>query len=185
MDDNKEMVGKRGRPSEFKSELVEQAERLCLLGATDDEIADFFGVHRSTIYRWKLEHPEFCDAIKSAKNVADERVERSLYQKATGYNVTEEQAVRIKVERYKEEVEVVEVEKHVPADTTAAIFWLKNRRREAWRDITEQRREVKHTYDLSNVPDEDLAELERIVGAARSSDGDTTREGEAAPPRVH
>ncbi|MDS1138590.1 helix-turn-helix domain-containing protein [Nitratireductor indicus] len=126
-----------GRPTEYKEEYVEQAAKLCALGATDDEMADFFGVHRSTLYRWKIEYPEFCDAIKSAKEIADERVERSLYQKATGYNYTEEQAIKIKLEQHREEVEVVEVTKHAPADTTAAIFWLKNRRKDEWRDKQE------------------------------------------------
>lgn len=123
-----------GRPTDYRDEYVEQAAKLCALGATDDEMADFFGVHRATLYRWKLEHPEFCDAIKSAKDIADERVERSLYQKATGYNYTEEQAIKVKKAQHEEEVEVVEVTKHSPADTTAAIFWLKNRRKEEWRD---------------------------------------------------
>ena len=126
-----------GRPTAYDPAFVEQAAKLCNLGATDDEMADFFGVHRSTLYRWKLEYPDFCDAIKSAKEIADERVERSLYQKATGYNVTEQQAVKVKVEQYVEQVEVVEVEKHIPADTSAAIFWLKNRRKDQWRDKQE------------------------------------------------
>jgi hypothetical protein len=132
-----------GRPSEFNAEYIEQAAKLCALGATDDEMADFFGVHRSTIYRWKLDHPEFCDAIKSAKEAADERVERSLYQKATGYQYTEQQAIKIKLEQYREEVEVVEVERHSPADTTAAIFWLKNRRKSEWRD--------KHEHEVTGA----------------------------------
>lgn len=132
-----------GRPSEFDPAFIEQAAKLCALGATDDEMADFFGIHRSTLYRWKLDHPEFCDAIKSAKDIADERVERSLYQKATGYNYTEEQAVKIKKAQYEEEVEIVEVERHAPADTTAAIFWLKNRRKDNWRD--------KHDHTLTGA----------------------------------
>lgn len=125
-----------GRPSSYREEYAKQAEKLCQLGATDDELADFFDVHRATIYRWKLEFPEFCDALKSGKDFADERVERSLYQKATGYEVTEEQAVKHKVEQHVEQVEVVEVRKHIPADTTAAIFWLKNRRKGDWRDVS-------------------------------------------------
>jgi len=125
-----------GRPSNYDPAYAEQAAKLCNLGATDDELADFFQVHRATIYRWKHDHQEFCDAIKSGKEVADDRVERSLYQKATGYDFTEEQAVKLKSDQYKEEVEVVEVRKHIPADTTAAIFWLKNRRRGEWRDQT-------------------------------------------------
>lgn len=104
-------------------------------------MADFFGIHRATLYRWKLEHQDFCDSIKTAKEVADDRVERSLYQKATGYDITEEQAIKLKVEQHKEEVEVVEVRKHVPADTTAAIFWMKNRRSGEWRD----KQEVEHS----------------------------------------
>lgn len=125
-----------GRPAEYRDEYAGQAAKLCNLGATDDELADFFEVHRSTIYRWKHDHPEFCDAVKVGKAVADERVIRSLYQKATGYNVTEQQAVKVKLEQFREGVEVVEVEKHMPADTTAAIFWVKNRRPEEWRDKT-------------------------------------------------
>lgn len=134
-----------GRPTLFDPSFVEQAEKLCGLGATDDEMADFFNVHRATIYRWKLDHPEFCDAIKTAKVRADERVERSLYQKATGYDITEEQAVKLKVGQHEEEVEVVEVRKHIAADTTAAIFWLKNRRSDDWRD----KREVEHSGTVS------------------------------------
>ncbi len=93
-----------GRPTSYRDEYAKQAEELCQLGATDDELADFFEVHRATIYRWKLDYPDFCDALKTGKNLADERVERSLYQKATGYDVTEEQAVKHKVEQHVEEV---------------------------------------------------------------------------------
>jgi hypothetical protein len=136
------------RPTNFDEAYIAQAEKLCLLGATDDEMADFFGVHRATIYRWKLDHPEFCDAIKSGKAAADERVERSLYQKATGYDFTEEQAIKIKTAQHVEEVKVVEVTRHSPADTTAAIFWLKNRRKDEWRD--KQEVEQKTTLEASD-----------------------------------
>lgn len=156
--DNKYAEGNSGKPTQYKPEYAAQAEKLCLLGATDDEMADFFGVHRSTIYRWKLEHEEFCNAIKTAKDVADARVERSLYQKATGYNFTEQQAFKIKSDQYKEEIEVVEVEKHAPADTTAAIFWLKNRQKDKWRDKheLEQSGEVGLTVNIKRfTPDGD------------------------------
>lgn len=130
-----------GRPTDYKPEYAAQAEKLCALGATDDELADFFEVCTRTIYRWKHAHDEFCQALKAGKDLADERVERSLYQKATGYMFTEQQAFRIKSGQYEEEVEVVDVEKHAPADTTAAIFWLKNRRKDGWRD--------KHEHEVS------------------------------------
>lgn len=130
-----------GRPSAFKEEFPKIAEKMCELGATDDEIAEAFGVCVRSIHSWKHQHEEFSSSLKTGKALADERVERSLYQKATGYNVTEQQAVKVKVEQYKEEVEVVDVEKHIAADTTAAIFWLKNRRSQDWRD----KHEVEHT----------------------------------------
>ncbi|ELQ6160064.1 terminase [Cronobacter dublinensis] len=145
--DNKFAEGNSGKPSQYKPEYAAQAEKLCLLGATDDEMADFFGVHRSTIYRWKLENEEFCNSIKTAKDVADARVERSLYQKATGYNFKEQQAFKIKVDQYEEEIEVVEVEKHAPADTTAAIFWLKNRQKDKWRD----KQEIEHSGEINQI----------------------------------
>lgn len=142
-----------GRPTEYEPEYAVQAEKLCLLGATDSEIAEFFNVSVRTIHRWKLEHEEFCHSIKSGKEKADERVERSLYQKATGYDYTEEQAIKIKVEQHKEEVEVVQVNKHAPADTTAAIFWLKNRRKDQWRDKQEHELTVKDGAPLNDGMD--------------------------------
>lgn len=126
-----------GRPTDYKAEYAEQAAKLCALGATDDEMAEFFGVSVRTFHRWKIDHEEFCHSIKSAKEIADERVERSLYQKATGYNYTEEQAIKVKVAQHEEKVEIVEVTRHAPAETPAAIFWLKNRRKEEWRDKQE------------------------------------------------
>lgn len=135
----------RGRASAYKPEFAKQAAKLCGLGATDDEVADFFEVHRATVYRWKHEHPDFCDAIKTGKEVADERVERSLYQKATGYDFIEQQAIKVKRQQYVEEVEIIEVRKHSPADTTSAIFWLKNRRKEDWRD----KQEHEHTGEVA------------------------------------
>lgn len=154
------------RPTDYNSDFIEQAEKLCMLGATDDEIADFFGVHRATIYRWKIEYPEFCDAIKTAKEIADERVERSLYQKATGYNYKEEQAFKLKKGQYEEEVEVVDVEKHQPADTTAAIFWLKNRRKNEWRD----KHEIDHQSSDGSMKPVSQITIEVLDAAKDSGD---------------
>lgn len=140
-----------GRPTDFKPEYVEQAMKLCELGATDEEIGAFFNVSTRTIYRWKNEIPEFCQAIKTGKHAADERVERSLYQKATGYYVIEQESHKLKVDQYKEEVEIVDVEKYVQPDTTAGIFWLKNRRAEQWRDKKEVEINVNHEDRLKRI----------------------------------
>lgn len=119
----------RGRPTKFKSEYVEQAKKLCQLGATDVEIADFFDIEVRTLYRWKGEHDKFCQALKVGKAVADERVERSLFARANGY---EHDEVDIRV--VGQEIVQTPIRKFYPPDTTACIFWLKNRRPEDWRD---------------------------------------------------
>lgn len=119
----------RGRPTDFNEEYVEQARKLCRLGATDQEIADFFDVSARTIYRWKAEHDDFCQALKAGKAEADDRVERSLFARANGY---EHDEVDIRV--VNNAIVQTPIRKFYPPDTTACIFWLKNRRPEEWRD---------------------------------------------------
>lgn len=124
-----------GRPTDYDPTHAEQARKICELGATDQEIADFFKVDVRTIYRWKHDHDEFCQALKSGKAVADERVERSLYQKAIGY---EQEEVKIFMPAGAESPVYAPYRAKVSPDTTAAIFWLKNRRSQEWRDVKAQ-----------------------------------------------
>jgi len=139
-----------GRPTDFNPDYVRQAEKLCKLGATDQELADFFEVHVRTIYRWKGEHDDFCQALKSGKAEADDRVERSLFARANGY---EHDEVDIRVVDH--EIVQTQIRKFYPPDTTACIFWLKNRRPVEWRDKVEQTVSgpdggpVQHTHQLS------------------------------------
>lgn len=123
------------RPPKYKPDYAEQARKLCLLGATDQEIADFFEVDVRTVYRWKADHDEFCQALKAGKDEADARVERSLYQKAIGY---EQEEVKIFMPGGAEAPVYAPFRAKIAPDTTAAIFWLKNRRPAQWRDKTEQ-----------------------------------------------
>lgn len=118
-----------GRPSKFKPEMIEQARKLATLGATDRETAAFFDVNEATLHRWKHEHAEFCEALKVGKEQSDARVEQSLYRKAIGYTFDSE-----KVFQFQGAIVRTPVTEHVPPDTTACIFWLKNRRPEEWRD---------------------------------------------------
>lgn len=120
-----------GRPTKYREEFAAQAEKLCALGATDQEIADFFEVSVRTVYRWKADHDEFCQSLKVGKVVADERVERSLFQKAIGY---EQDEVKIFMPANAEKPVYAPFRAKVAPDTTAAIFWLKNRRPDLWRD---------------------------------------------------
>lgn len=122
------------RPEKFKDEYVRIAEHAALLGATDQEIADMLGVSVRTIYNWRSAHPEFAEALKAGKDVADDRVERSLYQKAIGY---EQEEVKIFMPANAPEPVYAPYRAKIAPDTTAAIFWLKNRRKADWRDKTE------------------------------------------------
>lgn len=127
-----------GRPSSFSEAYIKQAEAMSELGLTDIEMASVFGVSVRTLHRWKVENEQFCHALKAGKEIADERVVRSLYQKATGYEYVEQVAMKVKRSQYEEDIVVEDVERHQPADTTAAIFWLKNRRKDEWRDVKAQ-----------------------------------------------
>lgn len=117
------------RPTKYKAEYAEQARKLCLLGSTDADMADFFEVSESTIAKWKLAHKEFSESIKKGKAIADATVADRLYKRATGY---EHDAVKI-FNNGGEEMVVPYTERFAP-DTTAAIFWLKNRASANWRD---------------------------------------------------
>lgn len=124
-----------GRPTDYQPEYAKQAEKLCALGATDEDIADFFNVSARTIYRWKHEHDEFCQALKIGKDAADSRVEMSLYHRAVGYTFDSEKLMTVSMGKDQgSTVERHPIKEHVPPDTTAAIFWLKNRKRGEWRD---------------------------------------------------
>lgn len=125
------MSSNAGRPTKFRKEFVTQATKLCQLGATDQEIADFFEVEVRTIYRWKGQFPEFCQALKAGKEEADARVERSLYQQAIGY---EQDEVKIFMPAQSETPVYAPYRAKVAPNVTAAIFWLKNRRSQEWRD---------------------------------------------------
>lgn len=128
------MTTKTGRPTVYKKEYAKQATSLAALGATDMELADFFEVEVRTIYRWKHDHPAFCQALKAGKEASDERVERSLYQKAIGY---EQDDVKIFMPAGADQPVYAPYRAKIAPDTTAAIFWLKNRRSQEWRDKQE------------------------------------------------
>ena len=124
---------KRGRPSKYREEFPAQAARLCMLGATDKELADFFEVTLSTISEWKVVHQEFSDALKEGKQLADAKVAESLFKRATGYTHK-----AVKIMAVGGAVVREEYDEHYPPDATSMIFWLKNRRPDLWRDKREE-----------------------------------------------
>lgn len=158
-----------GRPSKYGSLDLEKVSVVAKKGWTDAEMSSFFDVDVATWHRWKIKHIEFCDALKDWKQEADAKVERSLYERATGYSCPED-----KIFNNNGEPMVVKTSKHYPPDTTAAIFWLKNRDKENWRDV--QGRE--HSGDMS-IAGYELSETERSARiAALLNQGRSRRDGE-------
>lgn len=121
-----------GRPSKYKEEYANQAYKLCLLGHTDAELAIYFEVDEKTINNWKHDFPDFLQSIKKGKEIADGEVTESLYKRAMGYE-HHDTDIRVCDNQIVETAMI----KHYPPDTTAAIFWLKNRQPKKWRDKQE------------------------------------------------
>ena len=122
----KDQLQKRGRKSDFRPEYVLIAKACARFGAIEEEIANELNIGPATLDRWKQKYPEFRCALKAGKEASDDRVERSLYQLAIGWNGQ-------------------------PPNVTACIFWLKNRRKDRWRDVQGVEGEIGH-YIISDRP---------------------------------
>lgn len=118
-----------GRPTGYQPEYVDIAIQMCARGATMADLAERFKVARSTIYQWLAAHQEFSDAVRVGKEVADERVGFSVYERAVGYTYDS-----VKIMQYEGSPVRVPYKEHVPPDVAAAKFWLTNRQPEKWRD---------------------------------------------------
>lgn len=132
-------------------------------GLIDEDIAKNMGISRSTLNEWKKKHPDISDTLKKGKEVVDVKVENALLKKALGYNITVNKPIKVKEVIYdngkrvseKERVEIVAEEVHIPADTTAQIFWLKNRKPDVWRE--------KQSVDLSGKITNETAKLDDLL----------------------
>lgn len=124
-------------------------------GLTDEQIAHNMGIRRSTLSDWKTKYPDISDALKKGKEVVDIEVENALLRKAKGYNAEVRKTFKLKDIYYdeegrrceKEHLETAIDEVHVPADTPAQIFWLKNRKSEQWRDKQAERSPILEVED--------------------------------------
>lgn len=107
----------------------------CRNGADNKGLCKRIGIGLTTFKRIQKEHPEFNELLKEGKDDADLKVESSLYRRAIGYDV-EETTTEVKVgdDGTAQTTVVKKTKKHIVGDTTAQIFWLKNRKPESWRD---------------------------------------------------
>ena len=145
-------MDQRGRPTLYRPEFPDLARRFCLLGGTNEELADFFEVSRSTIDEWLRVHPEFAERVRKGRDMIDMVVADKLLTRALGYTQEGKKYVLHRGEE-KELRHVV----HHPPDVRACIFWLRNRRR-------------KHWLERAQTPDESgltLADLEEASERAR------------------
>ena len=136
-----------------------------LKGATDQELAEAFGVSKRTILRWKNEHPSFAEAYQRGKDVADAKVKKALYQRAIGYEVIEKEST-VDVDPKTGEskpVRVKTITKQIAPDTMAIMYWLNNRSKGefAQRQEVTLGGEVK-TSPMANLTEDELRKLARL-----------------------
>lgn len=136
-------------------------------GLSQQQIASNLGINVDTLIEYKKKYSDFSEALKKGKEIVDIEVENALHKKALGYNVPVRKAFKVKEVIYNdngkkiretEHLEYADEEIHVPADTTAQIFWLKNRKKNQWRDKVE--------YETNN---DDLNKVKELL--AKIEDG--------------
>lgn len=148
----KKKKNKGGRPAKYTPEHLRQARILAEKGLTDKEIAKVFGVKEQTINNWKKKFPHFFESLKAGKEIADSKVVQALYERACGYEREDTYFAT-----HKGRIISKTYIKHYPPDTTACIFWLKNRQPDKWRDKQQHEHSGNITLAqaISNLDDED------------------------------
>ena len=149
-----------------KPEYCELAHNYCLLGATNEVLANFFDVAPRTVDNWIATHPDFADAVYRGRAIADAVIVRALFERAKGFS---HQVTRTTL--YQGEERTVTNTVSYPPDTTACMFWLRNRRRRDWLEKSELRREEK----VGEVVD-----IAKALDAARESIGFVNRDARRA-----
>lgn len=153
------MSRKRG-PGKYHDWITEEGllkiEGWARDGLTDEQISHNIGIHPSTLYEWQKKYPEISEALKRGKEVIDRQVENALLKRALGYEYEEVKQIIEKDENGKDRKRIEKTIKQVIPDTTAQIFWLKNRKPHEWRD----RHDIEHKGSLE-VKNDDIRRIEQ------------------------
>lgn len=130
------------KDGELKDKLI-LIQGMAREGLTQQQIANNLGISIDTLIENKKKYSEFNDALKKGKEVVDIEVENALLKKALGYTIM------LRKQKVTKDGDVVDIEEevHIPPDTTAQIFWLKNRRKQQWRDKIEYEK----TQDIQKI----------------------------------
>lgn len=142
-------------------------------GLTDEQIANNIGIAVSTLNNWKNKYVELMESLKRGKEVVDREVENALLKRALGYSyneVTKERVLNPKSLKY-EMVETKVITKEVNPDTTAQIFWLRNRKNKDWSnkdliDIEKAKAEIEYTQEKTKLlqgTEKDMSMLESLA----------------------
>jgi transposase-like protein len=132
-----------GRPTLYDPEKLILVEGWARDGLTNEQIAEKLGIAPSTLYEWQGKYSEFAQVLKRGKEIVDREVENALFKRTQGYVVELRKTFKVKVINYDangrkvreaEELQTGVDEVYVAPDTTAQIFWLKNRKPAEWRD---------------------------------------------------
>ena len=130
-------------------------------GLTDEQIAHNIGIRRETLYVWKNKYSNISNALKNGKEVIDRQVENALLKRALGYEYEEVKQIIEKDEKGKDRKRIEKTVKQVIPDTTAQIFWLKNRKPKEWRDRKnlELEGQLETNNPLADLTTEELRKL--------------------------
>lgn len=140
-------------------------------GLIDEQIAHNMGIRRKTLYEWKKKYSDIRNALKINKEIADIEIENALYKKAMGFVATDivyERQYNEQKGKY-ELMPVKKTERDVPPDTTAQIFWLKNRKPDVWSD----RKDVTLNGKVNTVAEMTDEELEKKIASIEKELGIT------------
>lgn len=103
-------------------------------GLTQEQIATKIGIHRATLLVWRKNFPSINKAFKKTRDMVDTEVENALFKRAIGYNIFLKKPMKIKTDKFAEEIVYVDEEIHINGDVGAQVFWLSNRKPEVWQN---------------------------------------------------
>ena len=138
------------KDGELKDKLI-LIQGMARDGLTQQQIANNLGISIDTLIENKKKYSEFNDALKKGKEVVDFEVENALLKRALGYEYEEE--------TYENGILTKKVKKHVAPDTTAQIFWLKNRKPNTWKDKVETDEDREAVANASQV----IAKIRKVA----------------------
>ena len=160
----KSNTGRKGLYKEWlEADNLIRLEGWARNGLTDEMIAHNIGITTTTLYDWKKKYPQFAEAVKRGKEVVDIMVENALLKSAMGYSYDEiTQEAHYNSEKEELEMAVTKVvTKHVQPNPTSLIFWLKNRKPEAWRDTKNIDAAVEVRNPFEGI---DTADIKKLIG---------------------